>query len=68
MKPNNTPLYVYKDSTHPPSVINNIPESINKRLSNISSNQNIFEDATNVYQDALDKSEYDYNLKFNPCK
>ena len=67
MKPNNTPLYVHKDSNHPPSVINNIPESINKRLSNISSNQNILEDATNVYQEALDGG-YDYNLKFNPCK
>ena len=66
MKPNNTPLYVHKDSNHPPSVINNIPESINKWLSNISSNQNIFEDATNIYQEALDKSGYDYNLNFNP--
>ena len=68
MKPNNTPLYVHKDSNHQPSVINNIPESISKRLSNIFSNQNIFEDARNVYQEALDKCGYDYNLKFYPRK
>ena len=67
-KPLNQPLFIHKDSNHPPSVINNIPESINKRISNISSNQNILEGATNVYQEALDKSGYDYNLKFNPCE
>jgi len=66
MKPNNTPLYVHKESNHPPSIIKNIPESINKRLSNISSNENIFNDATPVYQEALNNSGYDYNLKFNP--
>ena len=26
MKSNNTPLYVHKDSNHPPSIIKNIPE------------------------------------------
>ena len=61
-------FYVRKDSNHPPSITKNIPESINRRLSNISSNQNIFEDATNVYQEALDKSGYDYKLNFNPRK
>ena len=30
MKQNNTPLYVNKDSNHPPTLIKNIPESINK--------------------------------------
>ncbi len=39
MKPNNIPLYVHKESNHPPSIIKNIPESINKRLSTISSNE-----------------------------
>ena len=34
-KEGNTPLYVHKKSNHPPSILNNIPESINKRLSEI---------------------------------
>ena len=36
-KPNDTPLYVHKDSNHPPNVIDGILKSINKRLSSISS-------------------------------
>ena len=45
MKPNNTPLYVHNKSNHPPNIIKNIPESINRRLSNISSNEKIFQKA-----------------------
>ena len=66
MKPNNIPLYVHKDSNHPPTIIKNIPESINKRLSNLSSNEAIFNEAKPPYQDALRKSGYNYNLKYNP--
>ena len=39
MKPNNTPLYVHKQSNHPPNIFKNITESFNRRLSNISSNE-----------------------------
>ena len=42
MKPNNTPLYVHKDSNHPKNIIKNIPKGINRRLSMISSNKTIF--------------------------
>ncbi|KAJ8049880.1 hypothetical protein HOLleu_02811 [Holothuria leucospilota] len=42
LKPNNTPLYVHKQSNHPPLIIRNIPESINRRLTNISSNETTF--------------------------
>ena len=68
MKPNNTPLYVHINSNHPPSIINNIPDSINKRLSNISSNETIFNNASPPYQEALQKSGYDYTLKYAPHK
>ena len=66
MKPNNTPLYVHKDSNHPPCITRNIPESINKRLSKISSSEAIFKNATPEYQKALNKSGYNHELKFNP--
>ena len=36
-KEGNVPLYVHKKSNHPPSILKNIPDSINKRLSEISS-------------------------------
>ena len=38
-KPNDQPLYVNSESNHPPSILNQIPRSISKRLSNISSTE-----------------------------
>jgi len=66
MKPNNTPIYVHKESNHPPNIIKNIPESVNKRLSSISSNEIIFNEAAPPYQDALGKSGYSYILNYKP--
>ena len=45
MKPNNIPVYVNRNSNHPPSILRNIPESVNRRLSNISANEKIFEES-----------------------
>jgi hypothetical protein len=66
MKPGNTPLYVHKHSNHPPSITKNIPESINRRLSTISSNETAFNETTPAYQKALDNSGYSYQLKYRP--
>jgi hypothetical protein len=66
MKPNNVPLYVNRKSNHPPSIIKNIPESINRRLSKISANENSFKEAAPVYQKALEHSGYKYKLRYNP--
>ena len=38
-KPNNTPLYVHRLSNHPPSILKNIPEGVNQRLSSLSSSK-----------------------------
>ena len=54
-KEGNIPLYVHKESNHPPSILKNIPESINKRLSDISSDKVCFDNAKSIYQGALDK-------------
>ena len=64
----NIPLYVHKESNHPPSILKNIPESINKRLSDISSDKECFDSAKAIYQEALDKSGYRYNLSFQPSQ
>ena len=66
VKPNNIPLYVHKHSNHPPTIINNIPKSINRRLSSISSNEEVFNQSVKVHQEALEKSGYDFKLKFEP--
>ena len=40
-KLNNNPMYINVNSNHPPSIIKQIPESINRRLSNLSSNEEV---------------------------
>ena len=65
-KPANHPLYVHSKSNHPPNIIRNIPESINRRLSEISCDEATFNEAAPEYQEALRKSGYDYRLQFNP--
>jgi hypothetical protein len=66
LKPNNTPLYVDNSSNHPPNTLRNIPAGVNKRLSSISSDEKMFNMAAPVYQEALTRSGYEYQLKFDP--
>lgn len=54
-KEGNIPLYVHKKSNHPPFILHNIPESINRRLSEISSDRECFDSAKPIYQEALKK-------------
>jgi len=65
-KPNNIPLYIQKKSNHPPQIIKNIPKSINKRLSEISYDQDSFDKAVPIYQKALNDSGYKHRLAFSP--
>ena len=66
IKPNNVPQYVHRLSNHPPPVLKNIPVNVNKRLSSISSDEEMFKSAAPLYQEAINKSGYDYQLKFDP--
>ena len=66
MKPNNKVLYVHRQSNHPPALLKNIPDNINKRLTSISSSQKVFDDAIPPYQKALDESGYKHKLTYNP--
>ena len=60
------PSYINKKSNHPPSITKNIPIAVNRRLSSISANEEVFKKAIPPYQEALKKSSYDYQLKFCP--
>jgi hypothetical protein len=66
MKPNDSPRYVHKCSNHPPSILKNLPASVNKRLNSISSNEEVFEEAAPPYKRALENSGYQTELKFEP--
>ena len=65
-KPNNTIQYVHKHSNHPPSILKNLPENINKRLSTLSSTKQEFDSTKLPYQTALYNSGYDYTLTYKP--
>ena len=63
-KPNNTPLYVHKESSHPQNVTKNIPLNVNQRISGNSSNEELFKETTPIFQQALKNSGYNHQLKF----
>ena len=57
-KPNDRPVYINKDSNHPPSIIKNLPASISRRVLDGSYVIKAFNDAAPVYSDALRSSGY----------
>ena len=63
-KPNNVPLYVHNKSNHPPSILRNIPLSINKRLTEISSDEESFQSTSQQYQQSLQSIGYNHKLKY----
>lgn len=65
-KPNDEPLYINRMSNHPPSILRQLPSSINKRINNLSCNKETFDRATPLYNDALKRSNFDSNLTYEP--
>ena len=65
-KPNDDPLYINKHSNHPPSILRQLPTSINKRISTLSSDKQTFEDAAPPYQNALGHSNFSHKLEYTP--
>ena len=63
-KPNNEIKYIHKNSNHPPSVIRQIPLSIESRLSTLSLNEKKFQEALPPYQKALQNSGYRHTLTY----
>ena len=64
MKLNNVLQYVHANSNHPTVVLKNIPKGVSKRLSEISSNTEVFNKAAPQYQEALEKSGYKHKLQY----
>ena len=67
-KPNNQPLYINVKSNHPPNIIKQLPDSINRRISDISCNEDEFNKAKTTYHDALKSSGYTTSLSYNKHK
>ena len=65
-KQNNQIKYINIESNYPPSIIKELPLSIESRLSLLSSSGEIFNNSVISYQNALDKSGYQHKLKYKP--
>ena len=63
-KPNDTPIYVNIHSNHPPTITTHIPSAVEKRISSLSSNEEIFQNAAPAYNEALKNSGYNKNIQY----
>ena len=63
-KPNNELLYINTASNHPPSITKQLPNMINRRISDISCNEHEFNKAKTAYEEALAKSGFQKSMKF----
>ena len=65
-KPNNDPIYVNKNSSHPPNCLKQIPKMIEQMVSRNCSSQEEFDKISHEYQTCLRKSGYSYEIKYSP--
>ena len=61
-KPDNIIQYIHVESNHLPNIIKRIPRTIEKRLSQLSSNEEIFNESAPFYEDKLQQSGYQQKL------
>ena len=52
-EPDNTPIYINKKSNHSPVVLKQLPKSIAKQISDISSNKNVFSNLIPTYSEIV---------------
>ena len=62
-KPNSEIRYIHKNSNLPPNIINQLPKAIAIRLSNISSNEEVFMKTKGQYEKALYDSGFSTKLE-----
>ena len=65
-KPGDEINYIHVESDHPPNIIKQIPLSIEKRLSSLSSSKEIFDENKTFYQETLERSGYSHTLQYLP--
>ena len=63
-KENNKPFYINKHSNHPPSILKQLPKSIEKQISETSSNKDIFDKSIKPYKDGSKESGYSETLNY----
>ena len=67
-KPNNETLYIDSNSNHPPTIIKHLPTAIGRRISDISSSKELFNQAKPHYESAPKQGGHDKKLMFTERK
>ena len=65
-KPDNLIQYIHVESNDLPNIIKPVPKTIRKCLSQLSSNEDIFNESAPFYEDKLQQSGYQQKLNYNP--
>ena len=63
-KPNDTPVYINKNSNHRPTFLRQLAKSVTERISETSSNEQIFKKSIPIYEEALKKSGFHEKLEY----
>ena len=63
-KPNNNPTYIHAKSNHCFSIIKDLPNMVNKRLSDLPCNEEEFNKANALYENALKDSGFNTSTKY----
>ncbi|MCP3849480.1 MAG: hypothetical protein GY694_04465 [Gammaproteobacteria bacterium] len=61
-KPNDTPVYIHKNSNHPQHIAKQLPTAVNKRLNEISCDKESFDSFKGDYEKALKESGLEHTL------
>ena len=61
-KPNSETVYINKQSNHPLNILKDLRKAINKRITDISCNQDIFDTAKTTYEEAPRNSGFNEEL------
>ena len=65
-KENNQPLYIHKESNHPPTITKELPKMIESRITALSCNEDEFEKVKGTYNTSLKSSGFSDGIKY--CK
>ena len=64
-KDDTVPLYIHKDSNHPPHIKKEMVNMVGRRISDLSSSEEIFKQAAPIYNQALRNSGFNEEIKFS---
>ena len=64
-KDDTVPLYIHRDSNHPPHIKKEMVKMVGRRISDLSSSEEIFKQAAPIYNQALRNSGFNEEIKFS---